>query len=221
MAHIQPQRILSQGCDIAAHLIAIHILLFVLTNRNLDCCWCALVIAHQELPVLTVSGDSFPSRVGASLLSSFGHIDCGADYDPNTKRSGSFDVLEKTLLVQSKKSLEDTALRLMAAPHTLDILRGKLGQARRGSVVAAISSNYSVQGRQPVMNGSNPVGFFNTNRLVNDFRRAMEVTGEVSAIRTRGAVPPQSPLTTSLPPRKMKRVSSAHPHILVGASTCK
>lgn len=181
-----------------------------------------------------MNGDSFPSRVGASLLTSFSCQNGGA-----TNLHDSFATLEKTLVMESKKSFEDAAIRLMAAPQSLNLLRQKLDEARTGKGAAEYVTTCDKSGmaRQATVNGTtSPVGFFNTIRLVSDFRRAMEATSEASAIRhSRRTTTPLSRLpvsdqsnivvdqsgtsgttTLSAPPLAGKRVSSHHPHILVG-----
>ena len=60
-----------------------------------------LVLICKGLPVLTVQGDAFPSRVIASLYSSFG--------------SPGITLLH-ILVCESVKAFEDTAIRLLSTP---------------------------------------------------------------------------------------------------------
>ena len=146
-----------------------------------------LTLYVQGLPVLTISGDSFPSRVASSLISSFSGDD-QLSYHP-------FDDLEKLLVMPSKKSYEDAAIRLMTCPRCLQNMRDLLQRAR------------IMDGGE---NAAPPVGLFNTERLVGDFFHAMEAVGEVDRIIDR------KKLNSRTEDVETKRLSAAHPHIIVG-----
>ena len=102
------------------------------------------------LPVLTLCGDTFPQRVGSSLLASLSessvrvHSDATirSDTNPSVKRHDygqeasegvredkDFSLLSKVLQTFSKKSFEDVAIRLLQSPDMLLQLRTLLMHA--------------------------------------------------------------------------------------------
>lgn len=96
-----------------------------------------ILLNVQNLPVLTIEGDSFPNRVGVSLYESF----CDArPYVNNTTRltetQGSDracrtacqdpDLLRSILAPQSLKAFEDTAVLLLSKPNLLRKLKEQI-----------------------------------------------------------------------------------------------
>lgn len=153
----------------------------------------------QGLPVLTINGDAFPSRVGASLLSSFRQpISRSSDKATSPRRNyDPFQLIEKVLVTFSKKSFEDVAIRLLRSPKSLLRLRELLNKAR--SYKRSADTYDTPTPREKV-------GLFDTKQLVQDFVHAMEATGEVNRINS----------VYSVIPDKKGRLSSGRPHIIVG-----
>jgi predicted O-linked N-acetylglucosamine transferase (SPINDLY family) len=69
-----------------------------------------------QLPVLSIIGDSFPSRVAVSLISSL----CDGEIEP----------ICSTLLPSSVKQFQDSAVRLATHPRALESIRKKLFNAQ-------------------------------------------------------------------------------------------
>jgi hypothetical protein len=106
-------------------------------NRNLS----ILLDPYQNLPVLTIEGDSFPNRVGVSLYESFCN---GRSYDKGNSTSDAAprqsstssgacralcddpDLLRSVLAPLSLKSFEDTAVMLLSKPGLLRKLKQRI-----------------------------------------------------------------------------------------------
>ena len=124
------------------------------------------------LPVLTVSGSTFPQRVGASLLNSIAEDNISAtnEYSKvSLSRHKPYDLLDSVLLTYSKKSFEDVGIKLLQSPRMLQKLRKLLLLAS-----ASISSEGSSEGEK--------IGFFDTERMVKDFLRGMQSTVEAQRL---------------------------------------
>jgi hypothetical protein len=118
--------------------------------------------------VITLQGNSFPSRVASSLLSSF-------DDSPTT------DLLSKLLVTYSKKSYEDLVIRLLRSPSLLHQLREILTQ--HNSHPSTELDDIDSLGNRVKRKFSGPSGLFDTDRLVHDFLSAMFGLREVQHLR--------------------------------------
>ncbi len=101
--------------------------------------------------MLTVLGDSFPSRVCASLYESFASLH-HSDVDLRTDSVGSPSDLSGVMVAQSLRDFEDVAVRLLTGSRR--VLR-----ATRGILAAAIREKR---------------GLFDAERSVMNFVRGMQ-----------------------------------------------
>ena len=152
------------------------------------------------LPVLTLEGETFPQRVGASLLESLSEEEGGRGMDhgkrdqrayqqqkQGEKQEGgrqseeSLALLSKLLCTFSKKSFEDVAVKLLQSPVMLQKLRNLLLQASGGGgggggpVPEGVVTDASI--------GRSRTGFFHTENRVRDFLRGMQAAAEVEQLQ--------------------------------------
>jgi hypothetical protein len=147
----------------------------------------------QGLPVLTLQGEAFPSRVAASLYASFTHdMQCDA---PANIQSYPGCLLEKILVTDSAKDFVDTATRVA---HFLAVQRRKLqkerpegaGKADLGRLHLASTMNDAIEGKQ---------GLFNATRNVEFFVRGMQALQEArNSVSATLAAPSARPFHVAL-----------------------
>jgi hypothetical protein len=131
----------------------------------------------QGLPVLTLQGEAFPSRVAASLYASFTHdVQCDA---PAGIPSYPGCLLEKILVTDSAKDFVDTATRV--AHFLADQRRLPHKQRPEGAGTADLGRLHLASTLDDVIEGMQ--GLFNATRNVELFVRGMQALQE-----TRNAV---------------------------------
>lgn len=133
----------------------------------------------QGLPVLTVLGDSFPSRVGASLYSSFLSSSDDSSSSGTVSRFRHSDLYE-VLAAQSLREFEDTAVRL-----ALGVQREKLDGGGSLPAVSASLSHLKAVLHDTIVTNS---GLFNTTRGVDMFIRGMQSIQEIEYLTRRESI---------------------------------
>jgi hypothetical protein len=179
------------------------------------------------LPVLTLAGESFPQRVGASLLTSLqgpdtlcsGDSEAGGDACRSRDRArgssppqqqqweqreqreaeGTYNLLNKVLQTFSKKSFEDVAVKLLHSPVMLRRLRQLLLQAS-----GSLEREGGGGGRHA------RAGLFDTEGLVRDFLRGVQAATEVERLQAAGALAAAGDV-----PRQGGALELNMPHIIV------
>ena len=131
----------------------------------------------KGLPVLTLIGNSFPSRVASSLIHSIQQND-------KTNSIDIYSFLSDILITYSKKSYEDTVIKLLKSPQIINKLKELLSNCSKyqsnsnfTSTSATFNSKNDNQKKSPSL------GFFNTQQLVQDFVHGMYAMYESSQIK--------------------------------------